>query len=86
MVQDGYHGLEWQRRNYPILDLKAANALLRRGEMSQLFDAVGPVSVIRCDTLRLEATMPCQDNFTYETVDVGAEVPWHFWGVFDGHA
>lgn len=86
MAQDSYHGLEWQQRHYPILDLEAANIVLRRGEMSQSLDAVGPVPVIRFDTLRLEATMPCEDNFTYETADVGADTPWHFWGVFDGHA
>ncbi|ROV87837.1 hypothetical protein VMCG_10541 [Cytospora schulzeri] len=86
MVQEGYHGLDWKRRNYPILDLNAANAVLRRDESSQSLDAADHAPVVRFDTLRLEATMPCQDNFTYEKAEIGAGRPWHFWGVFDGHA
>lgn len=86
MMQEGYHGLEWQGRNYPILSLEEANQVLRRGEMSQNPGIQGSVPVIRFDTLRLEATSPCQDNYTYETADVGTGSPWHFWGVFDGHA
>ncbi|POS71699.1 hypothetical protein DHEL01_v209907 [Diaporthe helianthi] len=86
MVQDSYHGLEWQRRNYPILSLEEANEILRRGENSQNPRIGGAVPITRFDTLRLEATSPCQDNYTYETADVGTDTPWHFWGVFDGHA
>lgn len=86
MVQESYRGLEWQRRNYPILSLEEANEVLRKGEMSQNPGIQGSVPVIRFDTLRLEATSPCQDNYTYETADVGMDSPWHFWGVFDGHA
>lgn len=86
MVQDGYHGLDWQRRNYPILTLEEANKVLRRGEISQAPGIKGTVPVTRFDTLRLEATSPCQDNYTFETADVGTDTLWHFWGVFDGHA
>ncbi|KAK2615065.1 hypothetical protein N8I77_001841 [Diaporthe amygdali] len=86
MVQDGYHGLQWQRRNYPILSLEDANKVLRRSELSQDPGVDSPVRITRFDSLRVEATQPCQDNFTYETADVGAGDPWHFWGVFDGHA
>ena len=81
-----YHGLEWQRRNYPILDLESATKLLRENETTSAGQAVGSVSVTRVDTLRLEASSPCQDNFTSEVVDVGLGTPWQFWGVFDGHA
>lgn len=86
MVQDGYHGLEWQRRNYPTLSLEEANKVLRRSEHSQDPGVNGTVPITRVDTLRLEATSPCQDNYTYETADVGTDTSWHFWGVFDGHA
>lgn len=86
MVQDGYHGLEWQRRNYPILNLEEANKVLRRSESSQNPGVGGSVPITRFDSLRLEATSPCEDNYTYETADVGADTLWHFWGVFDGHA
>lgn len=86
MVQDGYHGLEWQGRNHPILNLEEANKVLRRSELSQNPGVNGPVPIARFDTMRLEATNPCEDNYTYETADVGADNPWHFWGVFDGHA
>lgn len=86
MVQEGYHGLDWQRRNYPLLDLKTANRILRKGELTQFIKPQAAVSVTRFDTLRVEATQPCQDNYTYEVVDVGSASPWHFWGVFDGHA
>ncbi|KAL1868102.1 [Pyruvate dehydrogenase [acetyl-transferring]]-phosphatase 1, mitochondrial [Diaporthe australafricana] len=86
MVQDGYHGLDWQRINYPILSLEEANKVLRRSELSQNPGVQGPVPITRVDSLRLEASHPCQDNFTYETADVGTGTLWHFWGVFDGHA
>lgn len=86
MVQGGYHGLDWQRRNYPILSLEEANKVLRRSELSEDPGVGGPVPITRFDSLRLEATDPCQDNYTYETADVGTDTLWHFWGVFDGHA
>lgn len=86
MISSPYHGLEWQRRNYPLLDLESATRILRENEHTSLVQGYGPVPVTRVDSLRLEATQPCQDNFTCETVDVGAARPWQFWGVFDGHA
>lgn len=82
-----YHGLDWQRRNYPVLDLKAAVSKLRRNESTLVPDSVGPSAapVTRFDMIRLEATSPCQDNFTFESADVGGGIVWQFWGVFDGH-
>ncbi|KAH8900579.1 protein serine/threonine phosphatase 2C [Thozetella sp. PMI_491] len=84
----GYHGLEWQRRNNPVLDLAAAVSKLRENESSSVPQAVvgSGVPVTRFDMIRLEATDPCQDNFTFETADVGGGALWQFWGVFDGHA
>ena len=81
-----YHGLEWQRRNYPLLDLESATNILRENEATSILQDLSPVPVTRVDILRLEASNPCQDNFTNEVVDVGASRPWRFWGVFDGHA
>jgi pyruvate dehydrogenase phosphatase len=83
-----YHGLDWQRRNYPLLDLEAAVSKLRENESSLSPGTVtaSAVPVTRFDMIRLEATSPCQDNDTFETADVGNGVHWQFWGVFDGHA
>ena len=70
-----------------MLDLEAAVLKLRKNESTLVPERVGPSSapVTRFDMLRLEATSPCQDNFTFESVDVGNGSVWQFWGVFDGH-
>lgn len=81
-----YRGLEWQRRSMPQVDLETAVAKLREHESSVKVDAIGAVPVTRFDSLRLEVTDPCEDNYTFETHDLGNGRLWQFWGVFDGHA
>lgn len=86
MATEGYHGLNWQRRNYPVLSLEEASVKLREHEGSLSLPPVGKVLVLRFESLRLESNQPCHDMRTYETVDFGESRVWQFWGVFDGHA
>lgn len=74
---------------YPVLDLDAANAKLKASEQSYSSDAngaFGECSVRRFDILRLPSNSPCEDEFAFDTIDVGQEQGWQFWGVYDGHA
>ncbi|KAH8886100.1 protein serine/threonine phosphatase 2C [Thozetella sp. PMI_491] len=86
MASEQYHGLNWQRRNYPVLDLEAATEKLREHESSFYPQGLGATPVLRFDTSRVEAHTPCEDTSTVETVDFGNGKVWQFWGVFDGHA
>lgn len=74
---------------YPALDLDTANAKLKASEQSYSSNAKGDFgesSVSRFDILRLPSNSPCEDEFAFDTIDVGQEQGWQFWGVYDGHA
>jgi hypothetical protein len=77
---------DWKRKACAELDLIAATAKLRAGQLSYLSDSRDPTGVTRFDILRLESNSPTEDEFAFGTVDVGQRKDWAFWGVYDGHA
>lgn len=75
----------WQGLTHPPLSLEAAVARLREKEGREELILERDIP-LRVDSLQLESGSPCEDFTSYYKLDVGREVEWHFWGIFDGHA